>query len=118
MVFRLCEKENLNRRAFDAQERRRQTRRRMILSVTLFSLAFSSSWVVLIALHAGISLWLGIFSLLGSILAGSKAISYYTLEPEQLHLSRRLKPAPVKSGYRSGSWVGRSVLPVALILKS
>ena len=119
MVFRLAHSEYSNRHAFDAEVRRRALARRLLISVTLFALAFSSSWVVLLATQGVIPAWLGAVSCGGSLLAMVRALVVSRRSSEAQPVARhRLRPVSTRhSTTPNGAWIGRNVLPVALILR-
>ena len=75
MVFRLAHSEYSNRHTFEAAVQRRSWLRRLVLVTTLMTLAFSSSWVVLLARRRGSAsvAWLRILGA-GSVFAMVRAL--------------------------------------------
>ena len=118
MVFRLADSEYSNRHLFEASVQRRTVFRKVIVSITLFALAFSSSWVVMLAINGAVPTWLGCMSCIGSVLAMFRALQVSKNLPAKPLPRHRLHPASrCSSGSSSGAWIGRNILPVALILK-
>jgi hypothetical protein len=119
MVFRIAKSEFSNRHAFDASVRRRALRRRLLVSLALFALAFSSSWVVLLAIQGVIPLWLGAVSGGGSLFAMMRTLVMSRRPAETKPATRhRLRPTSHRqSEVPNGAWIGRNILPAALILR-
>ena len=118
MVFRLAHSEYSNRHIFEASVQRRSWLRRLVLVTTLMMLAFSSSWVVLLALGGAVPAWLGCVSLVGSIFAMVRSLQLYKILPTKTAPRHRLRPVSRHATpTSSGPWIGRNILPVAFILK-
>ena len=118
MVYRLNDIEERNRQSFCRREERRFARRRAFLSLMLLSLAFSSSWVVLLAVHAAVPWWVGAVSFCGSAMAAYRALGLATSPVPTTRTPRTtLRPSFDRRMPTERSWIGRSVLPVALILR-
>lgn len=119
MVFRIAKSEFSNRHAFNAAVARRAFQRRLLVSVTLFALAFSASWVTLLALQGVVSTWLGIVSLGGSMLAMVRVLVMSRRGAETKPAARhRLRPVSSRERVTpNGAWIGRNILPAALILR-
>ena len=119
MVFRIANSEYSNRHAFDAALERREFLRRVLVSLALFGLAFSSSWVVLLAFQGAIPLWLGVVSGGGSLFTMVRVLVVSRGSSENNPAARhRLRPVSSRQPVTThGEWIGRNVLPVALILR-
>ena len=90
MVFRLAHSEYSNRHTFEASVQRRSWLRRLVLVTTLMMLAFSSSWVVLLALGGAVPAWLGCVSFGLRFRDGSKPPAFQDSSDED----RPTAPAP------------------------
>ena len=119
MVFRIAKSEYSNRHAFDAAVARRTLQRRLLISITLFALAFSASGVTLLALQSGVPSWLGLVSLGGSIWAMVRVLVVSRRRTETTSATRhRLRPVSSRQRVTpNGAWIGRNILPAALILR-
>ena len=118
MVFRLAHSEYSNRHTFEASVLRRSLLRRLLLVTTLLILAFSSSWVVLLALGGAVPAWLGCVSFVGSVFAMARTLKLSKLLPSKTAQRHCLRPVSRHATpASSGAWIGRNILPVAFILK-
>ena len=118
MVFRLAHSEYSNRHTFEASVQRRSWLRRLVLVTTLMMLAFSSSWVVLLALGGAVPAWLGCVSFAGSVFAMVRTLKLSKVLPSKTAQRHCLRPVSRHAmPTSSGAWIGRNILPVAFILK-